>query len=300
MPLTINSVGTSSLMFQRNIDAANALITKSLEQLSTGSRINRASDDVAGFVELSQTNTSLNAYSQAQQNTQNGISFINIANGSLDSISDDLALAKDYALKASSDTISAEQRATYQDLSNSLAEHIVGTLKNTNLNGTNAFADDSASYTKVIAANPDAQPSDIPEQESYKHRLQVGIDSSEYSAVYIDTGVNYGNIIFNLSTAEKSAETMDYIDKISVLTTDKAAELGATTSLLGSISDQQTNAILNLSAAKSTITDVDYAQTTSNLLKGQILLDSNINFMIKTQQMNSTMILNLLYGSGIK
>lgn len=294
MPLSISSIEASSLMFQRNINAVNRVIQTTLEQLSTGSRVNRVSDDVAAYIQLSKTDTTINAYTQALQNTQNGISLTNIASGALTSVNDDLDLAREYALKASSDLLTTEQRDAYQDLANKMAENIVTTLKNANFNNAQIFSSDVASSTAVTADNPDEVPSDIPDQETNNIRIQVGIDSSENSAVYVDTGVNYGNIVFNLSSSENASQTIDYIDELSTLTTNKLAEIGSSTSLLSTIADNQSSTILNLSAARSVITDLDYAQATVNLVRNQLLIEGSVKLMMDSARINSGIILNLV------
>lgn len=297
MSLSINSIETSSLMIQRNINAVNKVIQATLVQISTGSRVNNVSDDVAAYVELSKTDTTISSYTQALQNTQDGISLTNIAGGTLDSVSNDLDLAREYALKASSDTLTPEQRATYQDLANKMAENIVTTLKNANFNNEKIFASDVASSKAVTSSNPNEALSDIPAQTTKNIRIQAGVDSSENSAVYVDTGVNYGKIVFNLSSSANASKTVDYIDKLSTLTNNKLAEIGSSTSLLTTIAANQSNTILNLSAARSSINDLDYAQATVNLIRNQLLVEGSVKLMMSSAKVSSGIILNLIGGS---
>lgn len=297
MSLSINSIETSAMMFRSNINAVNKVIQTTLEQLSTSSRINNVSDDVAAYIELSKTDTKISSYSQVLQNTQNGISLTNIASGALSSVNDDLDLVREYALRASSDILTPEQRSAYQDLANKMAANIVTTLKNANFNKEKIFASDTATYTAVTDSNPNAVGSSIPTQEANKLRIQTGIDSGENSAVYVDTGINYGNIAFNLSSSTKASDTVDYIDKLSTLTTNKLAEIGSSTSLLTTIADNQSNTILNLSAAKSSISDLDYAQSTVELVKSKLLIQSSISLMMSSMKTNSGIILDLITGS---
>ncbi len=297
MSLSINSLQTFSLMFLKNINSANRIVQKSLEQLSTGSKINSAADDPAGYTKLSKLNTSLSSYAQAQENTQEGLSLITVANGALESVNDDLELVREYALKASSDTLTDDQRASYQTLVNDLGNGIISTLKNTKFNEIEIFGSNPGSYTAVTSSNPDAEPDSIPTQTTKELRIQVGVDSSDSSAIIVDTGINYGDITFNLSTAEKSSETVGYLDDLISHTTKKLSNLGSSSVALTASLDRQTEAISNLTEAKSTISDADYASSMLNLLKGQMLMETNVSMLLSAQQSHKSVILNLLYGS---
>ncbi len=94
----------------RNLGASNTMLGKSLEKLSSGYRINRAGDDAAGLVISQKLRAEIGGLKQASRNAQDGISFVQTAEGALAEVHNMLGRMRDLAVQAANDTNDANAR----------------------------------------------------------------------------------------------------------------------------------------------------------------------------------------------
>ena len=104
------STNVESVNAQRNLSTKKALIAKSMERLSSGSRINKASDDAAGLAISEKFRAQLRSNRQASKNANDGISMVQVAEGGLTEIGNIIVRLRELAVQASSDTISDNER----------------------------------------------------------------------------------------------------------------------------------------------------------------------------------------------
>ena len=104
MGLRINT-NVPSLLAQRNLRTTRSSLDRSLERLSSGSRINHAGDDAAGLAISESMRSQIRGLSQAERNAQDGISVIQIAEGALAEVSNILIRMRELGVQAASDTI---------------------------------------------------------------------------------------------------------------------------------------------------------------------------------------------------
>ena len=100
-----------SMISHGSLYRVNTAMSKSLERLSTGLRINRASDDAAGLGVSENLRTQVRGTHQAKRNAQDGIAAINIAEGSANEISDILQRMRELAIQSANDTLTSVERA---------------------------------------------------------------------------------------------------------------------------------------------------------------------------------------------
>jgi flagellin len=113
----------------------NKATSKTLEKLSSGLRINRASDDAAGLSISEKMRAQIRGLNQAQRNIQDGISLIQVAEGGLSQVGDGLQRMRELCVQAANGTLSSEDRQKIQDEINQLIAGIDNTANNTNFNG---------------------------------------------------------------------------------------------------------------------------------------------------------------------
>jgi len=126
----IPSMTTQGSLFKVGRD-----MNKSLERLSTGLRINRASDDAAGLGVSENLRTQVKGTNQAMKNAQDGISAITIAEGAANEISDILQRMRELAVQSSNDTLTSVERAYTDQEYGQLISEIDRIAEVTNYNG---------------------------------------------------------------------------------------------------------------------------------------------------------------------
>ena len=104
MGLRINT-NTASLNSQRVLWNTKLNLDKSLEKLSSGYRINRAGDDAAGLAISENLKAQVRGLKQASRNAQDGISMVQVAEGSLNEVSSIMIRLRELAIQAASDTV---------------------------------------------------------------------------------------------------------------------------------------------------------------------------------------------------
>jgi flagellin len=122
MPLTVNT-NIASLNAQRNVGISNSQLSKSLERLSSGLRINKAADDAAGLAIATKFAAQVRGLNQAARNANNAVSLAQTAEGGINTLTNILQRLRELAVQASSDDSTASDRAnTAQEASNLITE----------------------------------------------------------------------------------------------------------------------------------------------------------------------------------
>ncbi|MFN3428785.1 MAG: flagellin [Candidatus Sericytochromatia bacterium] len=144
------------LRINTNVSAFNTLramsanatgMSRSLERLSSGLRVNRASDDAAGLSISENLLAQVRGGQQAARNLQDGISLVNVAEGALNEIHDILQRMNTLAVQASNGTNTTEDRAALQAEFVALQAEIGNIATNTTFNGTRLFTGLAGAYT---------------------------------------------------------------------------------------------------------------------------------------------------------
>ena len=136
----------SSMVTQGALYSVNQAMSKSLEQLSTGLRINSASDDAAGLGVSENLRTQVNGLSQATSNTQDAITLLNIADGALNEQSDILQRMRQLTIQAKNDTYTSTERAYMGSEFDALFNELDRIAAVTNYNKMQIFATPETDY----------------------------------------------------------------------------------------------------------------------------------------------------------
>ncbi len=296
MSIIVNT-NTSSLFAQRALGKNAFEMQKSIEKLSTGSRINRAGDDAAGL-SISQGMTSdINGFQKAKQNVGDGISLIQTAEGALSIVQDNVQRIRELTVQATNGTNSADEKDAIQREINERVTTIEDISKATKFNGVSILQ--GTTKTLQTGAN-NGETTSIVLTGATAAGVQIDVDTTSagglgesssfaLSALHVGGTVNAQD--GSTSTVTSSALTgIDHmIDNLSRM----RSYLGAAQNSLESKNQYLDVAIENSSAARSRITDTDVASESSNLLKHQILQQAAATMLT---QANATpqLALNLL------
>ena len=255
-----------SITAQRILGVNNNRLALSVERISSGIRINRASDDAAGLAISEGLRSDIRALRQAVRNASDGISLLNVTEGALNEQSGILIRLRELASQAATGTVGSTERATIQLEFTALRAELDRISATTEFNGLKLINGNLASG---IAIN--------------SHTLiQIGIDSSANSRIDLNTQINLSSIdstqleIHNLSVTA-SSEALTALDKINEAIgsiTESRGKVGAVQNRLTRSIANLSVSVENLTAAESSIRDADIAEEVAELTRNQILVQT--------------------------
>jgi flagellin len=241
----------------RNLNATSDKIAKSMERLSSGYRINRAADDAAGLAISERMRSQIRGLGQASRNIQDGVSFVQTAEGNLDEVHSMLQRVRELAVQYKNGTLSASDQAAIQTEVNQLASEIERIGTSAKFNGITLLADATSVAT-----------------------FQVGVNDGETISV---STISLGGTVgaFTDLTATGAISAIDAA--ISSISSSRAAFGAVQNRLEHSLSSTQVYAE-NLTAAESRIRDVDMAEEMVQLTKNQILQQAGTSMLAQANQ----------------
>jgi len=265
-------VSTSALMKNGRVMA------NTMESLSTGSRINKASDDAAGLSIRENMTAQIKGLNAAVRNANDAISMLQTADGALNEVADMLQRMRELGTLAQNDTYSTAQRVAMNDEFAQLQSEIDRIADNTQWNGMNLLDGTGGNwgggslFTFQVGANAG--------QTISVAIAGMGIASLGISAVSIGT----------VTDARDAVTALD--DAISVLNTRRSV-LGSVINRLTHAVDNLTNVSQNATESRSRVTDTDYATATSELARTQIIQQAATAILAQANQ-QPQMVLSLL------
>ena len=252
---------------QRFLGANNDRLGQSVERISSGIRINRASDDAAGLAISEGLRSDIRALRQAGRNANDGVSLINITEGALNEQSSMLIRLRELASQAATGTTGSTERATIQLEFNSLRNEIDRITNTTEFNGQKlidgSLASSIASTSQVF--------------------IQIGIDSNANSRINLNEQINLTAVTssslsidsLSVKTANEALTALDGINTAIGEVTALRGQVGAVQNrLMRSISNLSIS-VENLSAAESQIRDADIAEEVALLTRNQIMVQAS-------------------------
>jgi len=267
--------------------SANALakndreMTKAMERLATGSRINSASDDAAGLAVASKLTSQIRGIDQAVRNGNDAISLISTADGAMIEVGNMLQRMRELSVQGGNGTLSSTDLTALNTEFVALRTEIGRIADNTQWNGANLL-DGSAGANGLMTFQVGYEADQTITVNLGD--LQLEGDAS-YSAGATAGGV-FGNDISSLTitTATLANTSLTAID-VSIAGLDaKRSVLGSTLNTLEFAVDNLANASQNASAARSRIADADYAKETTELARTQIIAQASTAMLSQANQ----------------
>jgi flagellin len=262
MGLSINT-NVMSLNAQRNLGQSQNALSKSMQRLSSGLRINSAKDDAAGLAISDRMTSQIRGLNQAARNANDGISLAQTAEGALQESTNILQRMREIAVQAANDTNTTTDRSSLQDEVDQLIEELDRIASTTEFNGKTLLDGNLTDATFQVGANED----------------QV-ITFSIAAADATTLGVNASDV----SDATLAGAAITLADSaISAIDTIRGG-LGAIQNRFESTISNLQNVSENLSAARSRILDADIAQETSSMTKNNILQQAGVSILAQANQ----------------
>jgi flagellin len=290
MAIIVNT-NIASLIAQRNLGLSSEGLSKSMERLASGLRINRAADDAAGMGLSLRMTGQIRSLGQASRNTMDGISLIQVAEGAYNEIGNILVRLRELAIQAANGTLSTADRQTLQVAADRLIQEVSGIANSTQFNGVVLLAGTSTgglSNTVVFQVGIGTVGYTV----SATDQIAVTLYSLKASA-FTSSGSDISTLA--ITSASNALVALNTLDTVITNLTSSRASLGAAQNGLESRSRNLTISIENLSAARSRILDVDVAQETSEMVRNQILVQAGTSVLAQANQLPS-LALTLLGG----
>ena len=266
----------------RNLNATQGDLSKSLEKLSTGLRINRAGDDAAGLSISEGLKAQITGSAQAARNAQDGISVIQTTEGALTEVHSILQRVRDLAVQAGNDSNNTDSRKAITAEATSLVDELGRMSSSTNFNGIKLL-DKSAGNAGVMSMQVGAGSGD-----------QIQVDLSGADIKTLATNLK-GSIITTdgFASSTVAATTITALDTAIGSVSSARAGLGATQNRLEHTVKALNIAGENLQAAQSRIADVDMASEMVKFTKANILSQAGTAMLAQANQ-SSQGVLSLL------
>ena len=279
MGLRINT-NTASLNAQRNLGTSKYHMDKSLERLSSGFRINRAGDDAAGLAISENLRAQMRGLKQSTRNAQDGVSLIQVAEGSLNEISSIMIRLRELAVQAASDTIGPVERQFLNVEYDQLVSEIDRIADGTEFNGTQLLSGTGSILDFQVGTRNDPNID------------RISFDASKADANAAALGIN----LTSVSDKASAQNSLSAIDQAIVSVSAMRADFGALQNRLQSTISNLAVSQENIAAANSRIRDVDVAEETAELTKNNILLQAGTSVLAQANQ-SATSALSLLNQS---
>ncbi|CAD5257139.1 MULTISPECIES: flagellin N-terminal helical domain-containing protein [Halomonadaceae] len=290
--MSVINTNITALIGQNNLSNSQSMLAKAQERLSSGLRINSASDDAAGQAIANKMTAQIKGMDQASRNASDGISLVQTMEGGLDQINDNLQRIRELAVQGANDTNAAEDRdAIVTEINERLAE-IDRVAGSNNFNGTNLL-NVSGGGTLNIQVGSNTETEDVISVTTLNATVE-GLDLDSAAGGVITAASGGAASQFQLQgTSGGGAATnahgdfqalVDAVDTATETLDTNRATLGATLNRFDSVIDNLATTSTNLSEARSRIEDADYAVEVSNMTRANILQQAGTSMLAQANQ----------------
>jgi flagellin len=260
----------------RQLSETNDKLSKSMERLSSGLRINRAADDAAGLAVSEEMRTQIRGMNVASRNALDGVSLVQVADGALGGVNDMLQRVRDLAVQAANGTLTDQQRGNLDQEVQSIMSEIGRVASDTEFNGIKILSGSVATAASAVT-------------------LQVGANASQSIAFTIATmtASDLGISGIAVSTSSSATAAISLIDAAIRTVNSQRASMGAIQNRLEQTISRLDLTAENVQAAESRIRDADMASEMIDFTRNQILQQSGTAMLAQANQAPSS-ILKLL------
>jgi flagellin len=276
----------SAIFADRQLGVTQGELTKNMEKLSSGMRINRAGDDASGLAVSEKMRSQIRGLQQAERNIQNGVSFIQATEGYLQETQDILHRLRELSVQSANGIYSDEDRMQIQVEVSQLVDEVNRIASHAQFNGMNmltgAFALDSPSGRIMqlqVGANMDQNA-----------RIYVG-DMSATALGLLDSQGSDGKL--TIASPEQANLAIGTVDSALKIVSKQRADLGAYQNRFEMAAQGVAIAAENIQAAESRIRDTNMANKMVDYTKDSILAQTG-TAMLAQANLRTQSVLSLL------
>lgn len=259
-----------ALNAQKNLYSTGLSLNRSMARLASGQRINQASDDAAGLAISENLKGQIRGLRQANRNANDGISLVQVAEGTLNEVSNMLIRLRELGVQAASDTIGDTERKFVNVEYQQLKSEIQRVTESTNFNGYDLLNGTGGMLDIQVGVNNDP----------FKDR--ISFDSGAANSTLDALGL-VAETVDNKLSAQQS---LSRIDEAMISVNAIRANFGAMQNRLVSTSNNLLVYDENVSAANSRIRDTDIAAESSEMVRNNILMQAGTSILSQANQVN--------------
>jgi flagellin len=274
-------IGASALGMQQGA------MSKSLERLSTGLRINRASDDAAGLSVSESLRSKIRGMGRARSNAEDGIALLQIAEGATGEVNNILQRLRELAIQSSTDTMTTTERQYINKEFGQLMNEVTRISSSASYNGMTLL--DGAAGSFGVSGGSASVLHIGSGSSATVDRISVTLGAMTLGAIGLNPSTT------SVSTAASALAALSSIDGAVRSVNTVRSDMGAYVNRLEFAISNLSNQIYNTQDAESRIRDVDFAKETTEFTRAQILTQSATSMLAQANQVPQG-ILSLLQG----
>ncbi|EEX41977.1 lateral flagellin LafA [Vibrio furnissii] len=259
----------ANLVTQNNLNSVNKALTTSMERLSTGLRINSAADDAAGLQIANRLEAQSRGMSVGMRNSQDAISMMQTAEGSMDEMTNMAYRMKDLATQAANGTNSAEDIAAMQSEFDALAGQLGKMQTSTNFGGQQLLGEDG-SFSDKVTFQIGSSSTDVLE-----------VDVSESLEALSESITGFASVTLGTDSGEIMGDLDSFIGELG----SARSAFGAQINNLEHNINNLANMVENVDASKGRIMDTDFAKESGVMSKNQMLMQAGAQMLSATKMM---------------
>ena len=271
----------SAMFSNRQLGVTQLSLTKDMEKLSSGEKINRAGDDASGLAVSEKMRSQIRGLNQANRNIENGVSFIQTTEGYLQETTDILQRVRELAVQSSNGIYSEEDRMQIQVEVSQLVSEVDRIASQAQFNGMNMLTGRYGSESDSVM------------------QFQIGANMDQNTRVFIGTmtaqslglkGAQGTEDVVSIADPEAANATLGVIDSALQTVSKQRADLGAYQNRFEMAAKGINIAAENTQAAESRIRDTDMASQMVEFTKNQILTQSGTAMLAQANSQSSNVL----------
>ena len=303
--MTVINTNTAATLTANALSKNERAMSQTMERLSTGSRINSASDDAAGLAISSKMTSQINGLNMAVRNANDAISMIQTVDGAVVEITSMLQRMRELTVQAASETNTVADKAALNTEFQALDDEIDRIATNTQFNGTKVMDGSLGAVAFQVGANASQTISvtfaDFQTNFGATEASESGVDANSSADLDIFTNLDRATASNDSNAANGTDEAIDLdgqvitngathsdvlnrLDEALERVNEHRATLGATINRLEYAADNLANVSQNTSASRSRIQDADYAAETTELARTQIIQQAGTAMLSQANQ----------------
>ncbi len=266
----------SAMIGQGALHKQQISLSKSLEKLSTGLRINRASDDAAGLSVSESLRSRVRGMDRAKSNAEDGIALVQIAEGATGEINNILQRMRELSIQSSTDTMTTTERSYTDKEFGQLMSEITRISSSASYNGMTLL--DGASGSFGVSGGAASVLHIGSGSSASVDRVSITINAMTLGSMGLSATTT------SVSTAATALSSLSLIDAAIKSVNTMRSDMGAYVNRLEFAISNLSNQVYNTQDAESRIRDVDFAKETTEFTRSQILTQSATSMLAQANQ----------------
>lgn len=284
--MSVINTNVNSLIAQNAVNINSRNLSRAMEQLSTGKRINGAKDDAAGLSIAQVMTSQIRGLNQAIRNANDGISLLQTADGAMIEQSNMLQRMRELAVQSSSDTVTSTQKSFLNNEFKALKTEIdrIGSVTSWNdrklLDGSGGLAGQvraagTGQYDFQVGSSATIISVEVPNATT-----TAAVDGVKSAGIYASLATD----TINISDTASATAAIGFVDTALTAANTSRSKIGSAINQLTYAADNMSNIAMNTAASRSRIEDTDYAQASTELARTQIIQQAATAMLAQANQ----------------